>query len=380
MKKITWRLLVACSVLMGLASISAAVEKATPQELAEWKTLSARKTALIEQLTKLQQAFPAAKTDEEKNALRDEFIAARDEFASKVYPKLTDLAPKVYAANPKDLDAGEAVLETAFSENRYDEAVKIGDELLKAGRKTLIVQNVTGVSHFAVHDFAGAKAILQAAAKEGTLHPQLGGRYLEECDRYAELWKAEQAIRAAEAKKTGDEQLPQVKFQTPKGEIIIELFEDEAPNTVANFVSLVEGKKYDGTKFHRVIPNFMAQGGDPNSTDNDPSDDGTGGPGYVIPCECYQENARQHFRGSLSMAHAGKDTGGSQFFITHLPTSHLNPNADEQRGHTVFGRVVKGLDVAAALQVGDQIEKATVVRKRNHEYKPKTQPDVRVRF
>ena len=235
--------------------------------------------------------------------------------------------------------------------------------------------NITGVAHFAKHDFKQAKLVLQAAERENVLHPQLGGRYLEEIDPYTKYWAAEQAIREKEAAAPPEKQLPQVLFKTTKGDILLELFENEAPNTVANFIALVEAKEYDKVKFHRVIPNFMAQGGDPLSKDEDPRNDGTGGPGYVIKCECYQPNARMHFRGSLSMAHAGKDSGGSQFFLTHLPTAHLNPNKEEQRGHTVFGRIVKGLDVAAALEVGDVIESAKVVRKRNHEYKPVTQAE-----
>ncbi|MBI3862196.1 MAG: peptidylprolyl isomerase, partial [Planctomycetia bacterium] len=119
---------------------------------------------------------------------------------------------------------------------------------------------------------------------------------------------------------------------------------------------------------------FMAQGGDPNTLDDDPSNDGQGGPGYAIPCECYTEKARMHFQGSLSMAHSGKDSGGSQFFINHAPTPHLNWVKGKAGGsnHTVFGRVQEGLDVAMALRTGDQIISASVIRKRDHEYKPKT--------
>src|SRR4029077_21260405 len=120
--------------------------------------------------------------------------------------------------------------------------------------------------------------------------------------------------------------------------------------------------KYDGVKFHRVIPGFMARGGDPNTLDDNPANDGQGGPGYTIPCECYTEKARMHFQGSLSMAHAGKDTGGSQFFITHTPAPHLNWADDKmQNNHTVFGRVVEGLDVALALRAGDKIKTAKVL-------------------
>lgn len=173
--------------------------------------------------------------------------------------------------------------------------------------------------------------------------------------------------------------MPRVQLTTNRGPIVIELFEDEAPNTVANFISLIESGTYDNVKFHRVIPNFMVQGGDPLSKDDDPRNDGQGGPGYLIPCECYSKSARMHFRGSLSAAHAGKDTGGSQFFITHLPTPHLNPNPAQETGHTVFGRVLSGMEVVAAIEKDDVIEQAVVLNKRDHEYKPKTLPDRRRR-
>ena len=186
--------------------------------------------------------------------------------------------------------------------------------------------------------------------------------------------KDEMTLRAAEAEA---DDLPRVKIKTSAGDLVIELFENEAPNTVANFISLVEKGFYAGTPFHRVIPEFMAQGGDPTGR-------GSGGPGYVIPCETDQPNARQHFRGSLSMAHAGKDTGGSQFFLTFRPTQHLDGK------HTVFGRVIEGFDVLPKIHrtqspdgrpipgiKPDTILEAEVVRKRPHEYAPQTLPDVK---
>ncbi|MCP4813808.1 MAG: peptidylprolyl isomerase, partial [Planctomycetaceae bacterium] len=107
--------------------------------------------------------------------------------------------------------------------------------------------------------------------------------------------------------------MPRVKMTTSKGEVVIELFENEAPDTVGNFVSLVEVGFYDNKKFHRVLKNFVAQTGCPKG-------DGTGDAGYSIYCECAKADYRKHFRGSLSMAHAGPDTGGSQFFITFRAT------------------------------------------------------------
>ncbi len=165
--------------------------------------------------------------------------------------------------------------------------------------------------------------------------------------------------------------LPLVLFQTSKGDVVLELFEDQAPNTVANFVSLVEKGFYNGLKFHRVMDGFMAQGGCPKGT-------GTGGPGYKIACECYRPDAKKHTRGTISMAHAGRNTGGSQFFITFGKTKSLDGK------HTAFGRVVKGMDVVDKLTrtmdqynrpipgaKPDVIKKAKVTRKRKHEYKPK---------
>jgi cyclophilin family peptidyl-prolyl cis-trans isomerase len=182
--------------------------------------------------------------------------------------------------------------------------------------------------------------------------------------KYKAAWAKEQKIREAEAKA---DDLPRVLLKTSKGDVEIELFENQAPIAVANFISLVEKKYYDGLTFHRVIPGFMAQGGCPDGT-------GGGGPGYNIPCECYRPDHRLHFRGTLSMAHAGRDTGGSQFFLTFLPTGHLDGK------HTAFGRVVKGFEVLARIQrrdpgdpeapQPDKIIQATVVRKRAHPYVP----------
>jgi len=153
------------------------------------------------------------------------------------------------------------------------------------------------------------------------------------------------------------EPLPQVTLHTEKGDIVLELAEDDAPNTVANFISLAEKGFYDGLTFHRVIADFMIQGGCPEGT-------GTGGPGYVIADEFSAK--LKHTRGVISMANAGPNTGGSQFFITHVPTPWLDGK------HAVFGKVISGMEVVDAIQVGDKITRVTVDRKRNHVYKPET--------
>ena len=136
---------------------------------------------------------------------------------------------------------------------------------------------------------------------------------------------------------------------TAKGTIELELFEKEAPKTVENFVTLAKKGFYDGLRFHRVIPNFMVQGGCPHSKNLDPRA-GTGGPGYKIPCET-KGNPKKHGTGALSMAHAGKDTGGSQFFmvLSESNTRHLNGV------HTVFGQITIGLDVMSKLTDKDHM-------------------------
>lgn len=138
------------------------------------------------------------------------------------------------------------------------------------------------------------------------------------------------------------------EIHTAKGLMKINFFEKDAPNTVANFVKLAKSGFYDGLTFHRVIPDFVIQGGCPNGT-------GSGGPGYSINCELDGDN-QYHDRGVLSMAHAGRNTGGSQFFICHSRqnTSHLD------RVHTCFAKVYEGLDVIDLIRAGDKIEKIVI--------------------
>lgn len=139
------------------------------------------------------------------------------------------------------------------------------------------------------------------------------------------------------------------EIHTAKGVMKVELYETDAPGTVANFCKLAQEGFYDGLTFHRVIPDFVIQGGCPNGT-------GTGGPGYKIKCETKGSN-QHHDRGVLSMAHAGKDTGGSQFFICHSRnnTAHLDGV------HTCFGKVTDGVEVIDDIRAGDIIEKILII-------------------
>jgi cyclophilin family peptidyl-prolyl cis-trans isomerase len=205
------------------------------------------------------------------------------------------------------------------------------------------------------------------AANEATV--ELVAKLAPLLSQYREWWSAEARLREAEAKA---DDLPRVKLTTTKGEITLELFENEAPQTVANFLSLVKQGYYENSPFHRVIAKFMVQGGAKN-------DDGSGRLGYAIRGEASKPNFRRHFRGSLSMGllPGNPDSGGSQFFLTLVPTPHLDGQ------HTVFGRVVEGIEVladitrrepggdpqaSASLPEPDRILKAEVLRDRGHEY------------
>ena len=143
--------------------------------------------------------------------------------------------------------------------------------------------------------------------------------------------------------------MSRVKISTDKGEMIAELYDEATPITVKNFLDLINKGFYNGLNFHRVIPNFVIQGGCPEGT-------GRGGPGYTIQCEVTAPN-QFHDKGVLSMAHAGKNTGGSQFFICHnrQGTQHLDGN------HTCFGKVVEGLDVIDQISQGDKINSIELI-------------------
>ncbi len=237
---------------------------------------------------------------------------------------------------------------------KLKEAAEHLAEVLKAEPDNVRAHAYAGLIAFDAGDPERARAHLAPAWKRrAELRPVLAARLT--------FTQTEDEIRE---KERAAKDLPRVEFETPRGKIVVELFENEAPNTVANFIELAEKRFFDGTKFHRVEPNFVAQGGDPNSRDEDPDNDGQGGPGYKFADEI-GSRARRHFRGSLSMANSGPHTNGSQFFITHRVTEQLDGR------HTVFGRVVEGMDVVDGLRLNDALTAVRVLRKRDHPYRVK---------
>jgi cyclophilin family peptidyl-prolyl cis-trans isomerase len=258
--------------------------------------------------------------------------------------------------------------------DQYERAEELARVLLDNGCDAKEVYAPAAIAAFAANDFEKADKYFKEAKAADKLSDR-GKNMLADLETdkkpwvetYKKRWEREQQLRREEAKK---DDLPRVRLTTTKGQIVVELFENEAPGTVGNFVSLVDKGFYNGLTFHRVLPGFMAQGGCPLG-------DGRGDPGYKIYCELDKDKHRNHFRGSLSMAHSGRDTGGSQFFLTFLPTPRLDGE------HTVFGRVMEGMDVLEKLQrhdpdavvdmdspKPDKIVKAEVIRKRDHQYAP----------
>ena len=353
--------------------IMAQEAKQAPAASATQQAFDAALAKLNDQIKKLDDLrieYKSAQTDARK-AIREKFEQGVTQYDA-IEQELRKTAEAAYKAEPnKNKDVGEFLVSMILQDarlDRHDEALRLAELLINSKYENARVNERAGVAAFHLSQFDKAEKYLKEAEAQNALSPD--AKRLLENDRIADgkqKWAEEEKKRADEAKAND---LPRVEMLTNKGKMVIELYENEAPNAVANFISLVESKFYNGLVFHRVLPNFMAQGGDPDGT-------GSGGPGYTIACECEKSGHRNHFRGSLSMAHAGKDTGGSQFFLTFGRTDHLDGK------HTVFGRVTEGLDVLSKLQrrdpgdatPADKIVEAKVLRKRDHKYEPVKGPN-----
>lgn len=277
-------------------------------------------------------------------------------------------------------------LQMACSNDDYEVAYELAKLLISVDYQGEWFPAFAGYAAYCVNDFDMAEEQLKKAQENKWLAPRGGDDVIARARQALSSqnpdgskrtladsrkeWEAEAAIRASQqaaGEADPEKLLPRVKLYTSKGEVVVELFEEEAPIAVANFLTLVENGFYTEVPFHRVLPGFMAQGGDPTGT-------GGGGPGYVIRSEFTRPDARKHFRGTLSMARTNQpDTEGSQFFLCFVPAKFLDGN------YTAFGRVVEGMDVLAKIQkmdpdrpepdvLPDEIRKAEVLRKRNHPY------------
>ena len=256
----------------------------------------------------------------------------------------------------------EARLSGLLDADDFERAFRIGQLLLDRGYANRRTMEATGIAAVMTNHFQSAREYLQQADQKEPLS-SIGREILANISDMEAAWRQEEEIREVEAKA---DDLPRVRLQTTQGDVVVELFENESPETVANFIDLIENGFYEELDFHRVIPHRVAQGGCPNG-------DGTGGPGYSIRCERMDGDYRRHFRGSLSMARTTEpNSAGSQFFFCMAPLSDLDGQ------YTVFGRIIEGMDVLAKLQrqdgksellpPADRILKANVERKRDHAY------------
>ena len=323
---------------------------ATPERAAYDQQMAAYKDNL-KKLRSLKEEYQTA-TPENRDRIKDQFDPLVQE-TGRLQKELIPLALAAYkAADGNDPEIFEFLLVmlewSVIKTENYEMAYEIASVILpsdKIPERNSYLYAYAAYAAFNVMALDDAESFYQMAKEKGGLQtlrqqdprgemqiPMILTQYLPE---YKELWAKEKEIRAAEAKA---DNLPRVLLRTTKGDIVLELFPKEAPEAVGNFMTLVSKNYYSGVPFHRVLPHFMAQGGDPTGT-------GTGGPGYCIRDEFSKPDARAHFRGSLSMAKTGMpNSGGSQFFLTFIPTAFLNGK------HTVFGRVVEGMDVLSEIQ------------------------------
>ena len=252
---------------------------------------------ILGKLRSLQGKYALA-SEKERPAIADEFNSLLAK-GKELSGRLLGSAKAAYQAAPQaDPEVGQflfASLAEAVGHDEYNTAFELARLLVDGGFQDKSLYNYAGIAAFNSNEFELAKEWLQKADEADAIG-KIGSEDLKIVDEYQKLWAEEQKTREAEEKA---DDLPRVKLHTTKGDIVLELFENEAPNTTANFISLVEKHLYDGTPYHRVLPGFMAQGGDPQGN-------GQGGPGYTIACEVYEPNHRSHFAGSISMAMPGK--------------------------------------------------------------------------
>lgn len=379
---IGWLVLASVTAVAVPLSAQEAAAPASPEKAAYQAALEAYKDQ-VRKIESLWAAYQATEDEAEQETINEQLKPVVAEAKIKVNA-MVDAALAAFKAAPmSDKEVTDLLLSVAEHQavgrgeggggDQYETVVPILEALVEGGHDKAELPVWGALAAICTNDFDLADKFVAFAEKNGSLQTAPGEdeeaqeafatalRFIQDRARYRARWEKEQKVREAEAAADNN---PRVKLTLNKGEVVIELFEDQAPIATANFLSLVKKGFYEGVVFHRVLPRFMAQGGDPTGS-------GSGGPGYSIACECEKPDARGHFRGTLSMAHAGKDTGGSQFFLCFVPTDFLDGR------HTAFGRVVEGLDVIGDIQVidpgkggpqPDVIEKAEVLRDRGHAY------------
>ncbi|MDA7979658.1 MAG: peptidylprolyl isomerase [Pirellulales bacterium] len=344
----------------------------------EFDALFAQWRTKLDAMRKLQVDYKQSRP-EDRPAMEQQFDQLLGE-AKEMSVQLQALIEAAYRENPEDQEKAkflESLAFLLFKEDKFEESLRLWNVLLdRSTDRRGQHLDYAGQCQYLLNDYSTAQKTLEDAEKELAGRRPLSAeaqsmRANLDLDRQA--WEAELAAQKADEKPSGDAlELPRVQLETSTGMVVIELFENEAPNTVANFITLVRKGFYDGLEFYRVVEGESALVGDPTNS-------GNGGAGYEIPFEASEEPYRKHFRGSVSMARQAisKETASSQFFITFR-----RDNARQLDGeYTVFGRVVEGMDTVTkfarpdarsedgTISEPDRIIKATVLNARDHEYK-----------
>ncbi|MDO4575288.1 MAG: peptidylprolyl isomerase [Planctomycetia bacterium] len=358
-------------VLVLLFAGTLGAQEASSPTFPKFKRVLSEYNKTMKEAAMLQRKFLSTNTpDEEKEEIgpRLEEIAVT---IGELHPQVMKLAEKAWLEQPNQdpelLSYVVQVLEIRLMEDDYEAVLKLLKGLLKPPFPDILpdVYDIAGETCFMMNDFERAERFY-AKAEAAEVLSERGATLRKTIPYHRVAWAREKLIREKEAKA---DDLPRVRLKTAKGDIVLELYENEAPNTVANFVFLVEKGFYDGTEFFSVIPGLYAQGGRSYDTED-------GGPGYKIKDELEESVHRKHYRGTISMVRAGKNSAGSQFFLSFAPNKEMDGE------FVVFGRIIEGLDVLVKLQrvdashpdpesLPDTIDTAEVVRSRDHVYRPK---------
>lgn len=353
-------------------SPAAGVEAGMKPAMAKYRQAQADLKSALREAAELQRKYLGIKTTEEEKEEIGEKLEKISKVVSKIHPKLFDLAEKAWLEEPSRED-GEflnfiiQVLETRMTVGEYERANAIMQGLISLKIPDILpdLYDAAGEIAFMLNDFEQAARYLELAEQNKVLSERCAG-FKKDLSYYRTSWAKESVFRQQDSEK---KDLPRVTLDTTKGKIVLELYEDQTPNTVANFVYLVEKGFYDGMFFEEVIPGVGAFAG--RSLENP-----DGGPGWSIRDEFDATNSRNHYRGTISMMRGEPNSAGSIFFISFSPIKDLDGK------YVVFGRVVEGMDVLTKLQImdpanpdpmaePDQIEKASALTKRDHKYRPK---------
>jgi len=340
-----------------------------------WKKLMQRRKDVFADLRKIRQDLTTTPFNQ-ASKLYSQQTELNEQLEKEINPQLLTLAKQLYAKKPENVEYAYFALHAAIEKHHYTEAAKIADRMIDSRQFNKEVFQLASRSHFASHQFTQARQYLDQLKQLGAL-AVTDQELLDDVDQYGGFWSREQALRRQEARATEPLRLPRVVLKTSRGEIELELFENEAPDAVNAFVHLIESGKYNESTIEGHRDGYITSASRQSQSDKEPLIPKLKPGGDPNACECYAEIARKHFRGSLSLECFGKRAYGSVFQISLKPIpSFLSKPQPSQFGlppsrpNTVCGRVLRGMECVELLVNGGAIQSARVVHKRDHKYEP----------